>query len=163
MLRHTHVTAAIVFSASTRLRRLSGDTLTQKYAQRPFSDTIFAAASPRRCWRRRGKDAADAGGADALRAAQDGGFEIDGFRLRSPARDKKKNEREWTRMANDDGGQRSDATRSPARSGDRREMPRLRRAAGVAGIQSSASSVADIDLPKLFAQRAAELKMIVTP
>ena len=69
---------------------LSGDSLTKKYAQRPFSDTIFA--------RRFAAAMLETDAAKMLPTLEAltryvhrkmGGFEIDGFRLRSPARDTK--------------------------------------------------------------------------
>ena len=73
---------------------LSGDTLTQKYAQRPFSDQMFA--------RRFAAAMLETDAAKMLPTLEAltryvqrkmGGFEIDGFRLRSPARDKKRGSR----------------------------------------------------------------------
>jgi hypothetical protein len=70
---------------------LTGDSLMTKYAQRPFSDTIFA--------RRFAAAMLETDAAKMLPTLEAltryvhrkmGGFEIDGFRLRSPARDKKK-------------------------------------------------------------------------
>jgi len=69
---------------------LSGDSLTKKYAQRPFSDTMFA--------RRFAAAMLETEPAKMLPTLEAltryvhrkmGGFEIDGFRLRSPARDKR--------------------------------------------------------------------------
>jgi hypothetical protein len=73
---------------------LSGDSLTKKYAQRPFSDQLFA--------RRFAAAMLETDAAKMLPTLEaltryvqrkTGGFEIDGFRLRSPARDKKRGSR----------------------------------------------------------------------
>jgi len=70
---------------------LSGDSLMKKYGQRPFSDTIFA--------RRFAAAMLETDSARMLPTLEAltryvhrkmGGFEIDGFRLRSPARERRK-------------------------------------------------------------------------
>jgi hypothetical protein len=73
---------------------LTGDGLVKKYAQRPFSDRLFA--------RRFAAGMLETDPAKMLSTLETltryvqrktGGFEIDGFRLRSPARDKKRGSR----------------------------------------------------------------------
>jgi len=91
---YTHHTGNCFLRHDKAYAGLTGDSLAKKYAQRPFSDQLFA--------RRFAAAMLETDPAKMLPTLEAltrymqrkmGGFEIDGFRLRSPARDKKRGSR----------------------------------------------------------------------